>query len=109
MMYPLDVAVSTRGQRVRLTLVGELDLEATATVEAAVRDALAQAPKLLSIDLRDVAFIDSTGLRTLITVHDWARRAGLRMEIVRGPEPVQRVLDITGMTDRLPLVDEPSD
>ena len=53
-------------------------------------------------------FIDSTGLRALITIQRRASKAGLRMEIVRGPEQVQRVFDITGIAGRLPLVDAPS-
>ena len=91
-----------------VTLAGEFDLESAAAFKAAVRDALRRAPKLLSVDLRDVAFMDSTGLRTLITVHESARSAGLRLEIVRPPAHVQRVFDLTGMTPRLPLVDSPS-
>jgi anti-anti-sigma factor len=107
-MGELDVALTGGSRRVTVTLAGEFDLESAAAFEAAVRDALHRAPKLLSVDLRDVAFMDSTGLRTLITVQDRARSAGLRMEIVRPPAHVQRVFDLTGMTPRLTLVDSPA-
>jgi anti-anti-sigma factor len=108
MMGELDVVMTGGPRRVALTLAGDFDLESASTFEAAARDALHRPTTMLSVDLRDVAFMDSTGLRTLITVHDWARSAGLRLEIVRPPAHVQRVFDLTGMTPRLPLVDSPA-
>jgi anti-sigma B factor antagonist len=103
----LDVALAGGGERVTLALAGELDLETAGAVEAAVRDALAREPAALTIDLRGVVFMDSTGLRTLITVSRCTDRAGLDLEIVRGPDNVHRVFEVTGMSGRLPLVDPP--
>jgi anti-sigma B factor antagonist len=103
----LDVALAGGGERVTLALSGELDLETAGAVEVAVRDALARDPAAITIDLRGVVFMDSTGLRTLITVSRCTSQAGLDLEIVRGPDNVHRVFEVTGMSGRLPLVDRP--
>ena len=38
-----------------------------------------------------------------------AEEAGLRFAVVRGPQQVQRLLSLTGVSDRLTLVDAPEE
>ena len=58
------------------------------------------------LDLRNLAFMDSTGLRLLIAADTRARQQGRRLTIVKGPEPVQRVFRITRLEERLEIVDD---
>ena len=65
---------------------------------------LAQTHKgLIDIDLRQLTFLDSTG----VAADSYARRDGWSLTIVKGPPQVQRVLEICGLTEVLPLADEP--
>ena len=60
------------------------------------------------IDLREVSFIDSTGLSMLLKADGLARQNQFDLHIVRSPaEIVQAVLEATGVEKFLPLVDEP--
>jgi anti-sigma B factor antagonist len=60
------------------------------------------------VDLSKLTFLDSTGLRCLVTADERARDEGRRVVIVRGPEAVQRVFSITRLEERLEMVDDAS-
>jgi anti-anti-sigma factor len=51
--------------------------------------------------------LDSTGVRALVAADSYARRDGWNLAIVKGPPQVQRILEICGLTEVLPLADEP--
>jgi anti-sigma B factor antagonist len=87
---------------------GELDLATAPEFEAAIRDALA-AGKPVVVDLRELEFMDSSGVRVLISVHAEAGDDGERLTLVR-PAPggsVERILEIAGVEEALRMVDEP--
>lgn len=66
-------------------------------------------PRVLTVDLRRVPFMDSIGIGTLVTVNNKAREVGGSME-VRSPSPfVHRLLQITGLTEVFGLPDLPDD
>jgi anti-anti-sigma factor len=88
-----------------LSLSGELDiatadqlLEAVAAVEAA-------AGEKLVIDLSDVGFMDSTGLRVLIAANKSALENEFELVIVTGTSPAKRVLELTRMDEHMTVVD----
>lgn len=85
----------------RITLAGELDLASAAEVEPVLREAGAE-QRLL--DLRDLTFMDSSGLRLILSAHAAARRDGRSLAIVPGPPAVQRVFQICGVEDELRFV-----
>lgn len=59
------------------------------------------------IDLRGLTFIDSSGLRALIMADQQVRAEGGRFVVVRGPQRVNEVLEMTGVARQIELVDEP--
>ena len=105
-MTILEVETIEGDGLVRLQLKGELDLSTVSKVEEELRRAESEAPSLLVIDLRELTFLDSTGLRCVITADQRARDAGRRLAIVKGPESVQRVFSITRVDERLEMVDD---
>jgi anti-anti-sigma factor len=102
------VEAHTDDEALRLALEGELDLASITTFEDHLRRAEAGGPELLVIDLSDLAFIDSSGLRALVMADERARSEGRRLAIVPGPPPVRRVFEITKLDERLELVDDAS-
>ncbi len=94
--------------RVTVALTGELDLSSVGKVEEALRRAEADPPALLVLDLSELNFLDSTGLRCVVTADERAREQGRRLVIVRGPDAVQRVFSITRLEERLEMVDDAS-
>jgi anti-sigma B factor antagonist len=102
----LDVRTEDRNGLVHVALVGELDLSSVAKVQEELRRIETSAPATLVVDLSKLTFLDSTGLRCIVTADERARAEGRRIVIVRGPDAVQRVFAITRLDDRLEMVDD---
>jgi anti-sigma B factor antagonist len=85
----------------RLTLEGELDLASVPELEAAVAAVRGDGAAEVVIDLRELAFMDSSGLRCLVQLDDAARADGWQLKLVRGPDAVHRLLELTRMDQRL--------
>jgi anti-sigma B factor antagonist len=107
-MEILEVHSEDRDGRVYVILRGELDLSTVAKVQEELRRVEASTPPVVVLDLSGLTFLDSTGLRCLITADERAREQGRRLVIVRGPDPVQRVFSITRLEEHLEIVDDPS-
>lgn len=99
-----EFSVSRRraGDAVVVTPVGEIDLATVDAVSAEVAAAVAESRHLV-LDLREVSFIDSAGLRLVLE----SSRAVERFEVVRGPHEVKRVFDLVGLEERLTMLDQP--
>ncbi len=89
------------GTRV-VSLSGELDLSNAGTAETALQEAReADAP--LIIDMRELEFIDSTGIALLVGI---IRGEGPEIRFVPSDSPsVTRVMELTGLAGRLSLVE----
>ena len=105
-MEILDVQTAERDGLIHLALKGELDLSTVGKVQEELRRVEASGPPVLVLDLSKLTFLDSTGLRCLVTADERGREAGRRVVIVRGPDPVQRVFAITRLEERLDMVDD---
>jgi anti-anti-sigma factor len=104
---PLDVTTEQRGDQLRVALAGELDIVNAPGLEERLAAIEADGADTLILDLRDVEFIDSTGLRALIAANERARSAGRRLVVVSGAKAVDRLLSLTQLDQRLEIVDDP--
>jgi anti-anti-sigma factor len=104
---PLHVNTTREGDRLRVALEGELDIVNAPNLEEELTEAQADSVDTLILDLRDVTFIDSTGLRAVLAADERARLAGARLVVVRGAEAVHRVFTLTQLDQRLEIVDDP--
>lgn len=104
-MLTLRVSIDAAAQT--LALAGELDMANTATLARELEDLEASAgSEPLTIDMRELEFIDSTGVAVLVAAH---RRANtedkIRLHFIRSQATgVQRVMDVTGLEKELPFV-----
>ena len=107
-----DASFSVQSSRVAdgvmLALRGELDLRTARIAEEALADA-EQSHELVALDLRKLSFMDSTGLRLIVTAEQRARQSGHRLVIVQGPPWVQRLFEVTGIDKWLDVRSDPSD
>lgn len=83
-----------------LRLVGDVD---AAGVDALVAelDPLPGTDSDVIIDLAEVTFIDSSGLRTLVEAHQRADHAGRRLVMADPSVAVRRLFDISGLVPYL--------
>jgi anti-sigma B factor antagonist len=105
-----DLAIDTSNSSgvVRITLTGEFDLAGLPDFDKQLAAVEAEAPPAIVVDLGGLLFMDSSGLRALVTADERARKAGRRFAIVPGPPAVRRVFEITKLDDRLDLVEDAS-
>ena len=102
-----DLKVVRSDRTTRLAPSGELDIASAPEFEQAIAEAIAEPGAELVLDLRELTFMDSTGLRALAQTNARADEAGFALSIVRGPRQIERVLEISGLAELLPLVDAP--
>jgi anti-sigma B factor antagonist len=101
--------VQSQGQSTVIAVSGELDLASSPALQEELERVSASDARMLIIDLRELDFMDSTGLSVLVRAHQRAEEEGRELAMVRGPQQVQRLLSLTGVADRLTLVDTPEE
>ena len=108
-MTILDVEIRPGPGLVQLVLSGELDLSTVDKVENELGSVEEGEERMLVLDLSALTFLDSTGLRLMVTANQRAQKDGRRLVIVKGPETVQRVFSITKLDETLEMVDDISE
>jgi anti-sigma B factor antagonist len=88
-----------------LALEGELDLAGAHQLETRLDEVEREGSPRLIVDLRQLAFIDSTGLRLLLQADARAKERGCELVLRRGEPTVQRVFEVTGAFDVLRFED----
>ena len=88
-----EVVEERRGDVALLRLSGEVDVAASGPVRARVDAAAAGA---LVVDLSEVTFVDSSGLRELLRARMECDRRGGRLVLTGVPAVLERLLDLTG-------------
>ena len=89
-----------------VTVLGEIDFSNADEVAQGIRDAISEwAPPVVSVDLRDATFIDSTGLGALIEGYRAATEAETRFVVVNPTDGFRRVLTLTGLVELFGLGD----
>ena len=89
--------------RAVLRLSGELDMANTDQLLSQANDGPPLAE--LTVDLRDLTFIDSSGLSTLLKLSKSLCGQDCRLRLVPGPTNVQRVFEISGLTEHFTWVE----
>ena len=103
-MITLSLETREEGDQVRIAVEGELDLSSALTFDEEVRRAEERAPRTLVIDLSGLRFLDSTGLRLIMSAQARAKKRGHRLAIVEGGHAVQRIFRLAGVNRRLDIV-----
>ena len=86
---------------------GELDMSNGEVLEEAIDKARQGGATTLIVDLRDLSFMDSSGLRLLLDTWNESKLSDRRLSIVVAKTGlVRRVLEISGCDTILPVVDD---
>lgn len=100
----LTVRVNVDAQARTLALAGELDMANAATLAAELERAEAEGANPITVDMRELEFIDSTGIAVLVAAHRRANADDEQLRFVRSRAiGVQRVMDVTGLEKELPF------
>jgi len=94
---PFSCSVSRQDGAAHLVPAGELDMASVPDLEDRLRAALEEGARRLVIDLRELEFMDSTGLTLLARWSLGARQDGYELALVQGDDRIQRLFELTGM------------
>ncbi|MFY9487923.1 MAG: STAS domain-containing protein [Solirubrobacterales bacterium] len=99
-----DLVTSVDGDTTRIRLTGELDIASADVLSGALESTQIDAGATLAVDMTDVGFMDSTGLRLLIAANRRAIEGDYKLVIVTGESPAKRVLELTRMDEHMQVV-----
>lgn len=108
-MRSFKVETAEGDNAMHVSLSGDLDLSTAKQAEQAIEDAERAGRDMVVVDLRGLSFMDSTGLRVIVSADKRAGRSNRRLVIVQGPAAVRRVFEITRLGERLEIVDTPEE
>lgn len=106
----MDFAIQTvrAGRSTTLVVTGEVDLANAHELTQAGLGALTDGAMVVTVDLREVTFLDSTGLAALVTINNQARSNGAVL-ILSGPQPrIKHLLAVTGLDTIFTIADDPA-
>ncbi len=101
--FHIEVQTTVEAQTIRA--VGELDIAAAGVLTQALARADRSDALVVILDLAGVTFIDSAGVRCVLQAVASSRAGADKLRIRREySEPVRRLFDMVGASDRLPYV-----
>jgi anti-anti-sigma factor len=102
-----SISISDRDGRAVVVIRGELDLATAPELDAAIQERLDRGQDVV-VDLRELQFMDSTGLRVLVSAHARVEGTEQRFLIVRPlpGAPIERILAVAGVEQVLDVVDD---
>jgi anti-sigma B factor antagonist len=93
----LDVSHEQRGSSHTLRLAGELDLACADELERRIATLCVEGATSIELDLAELSFVDSSGLRAMLAGRQICERSGCELELSNCGEHVRRILELTGM------------
>jgi anti-sigma B factor antagonist len=101
-----SVGVETTTDRVVVSLAGELDMADADQVGDVLTNAVDAGKPVVRVQLVDLTFADSSAIKAILIGAQAADERGVRFELVNPRGLVQRLLDVTGLTNALTVVQE---
>jgi anti-anti-sigma factor len=96
-MTDAKVEVSAEDRSMRISLSGEIDLANAAAVEDEIRAAVSNQPAIVSVDLTDLTYMDSAGVRILFTLASRLQALRIALElIVPLGSSTRRLIELSG-------------
>ena len=91
------VTTTMDGAAATVAVDGELDLATVEELDAALSQVESNGSTTLCLDLANVRFMDSTGLRCLLRARRRAEEGGRSFTLTNLPAGVERLFDVTGV------------
>jgi anti-sigma B factor antagonist len=102
-MGHLRIQASAREDCHLLLLSGELDIASAPLLEGMLQELCEQGAREVVLDLGGVEFIDSSGLNAILYCRSLCERHRCVYCLTPARRPAQRMLEITGVAERLPF------
>jgi len=93
--FNISAVSSTDGRR--LAVRGELDMATAPRLRMAIASEEEAGPELLRLDLRELDFMDVSGMRVLLDAARRAQRAGRQLVVLNPQPPIRRLFALTAV------------
>jgi anti-sigma B factor antagonist len=93
----VEISTTRDEDRVVLTVRGEIDMATAPMLNHALARAAGVGATEICVDLRDVGFMDSTGLHALVEIHEAIDRSRRRLVIIAPTGAARRTLELSGL------------
>ena len=97
----MEIKTKAEGTKLTIAVSGRVDTVTAPELEAGLKFGDATC---VVIDLGDVPYMSSAGLRLLLTAHKTMLGKGGELQVANAQPSVKEVLDITGFSDILNLI-----
>jgi anti-sigma B factor antagonist len=98
----LVLTTKTDGQRAVVAVKGELDAFSAPGLEDRIGKLLDDQVTSVALNMSETSFLDSSGLRAILTSHRRLVDAGGSLTLRSPSEPLTRLLEITGLAGQIP-------
>lgn len=96
-MDGIELNIDRNGSDATLEVSGEIDLTSAPALDDEVTGLIEDSVNTLTISLRNVSFMDSTGLRVLLKANKLLETAGGKLLLSQPSDPVRRLLEVSGL------------
>lgn len=104
-----EIKELVNGESATLAIVGELDMRTAEKLSECLAEQRANGVTDLTVDLAKLSFMDSSGLKALIDLHDRARAEAWKLKMVAPKyEAAALILRATGADKALPFAETSS-
>jgi anti-sigma B factor antagonist len=100
---PLRIVASRQGDTATFALAGELDPHTAPMLADELDDAIGAGATTVVLQLAELTFIDSSGLRVVISAHRRLDEGDGRLVLRTPSDTVRRLLEITGLLDHIEI------
>jgi anti-sigma B factor antagonist len=100
----LRIDSQLEGDRVVVRLDGELDMASAPLLQAALERTEMHTTSALVLDVDELRFMDSTGLRIILWARERCRGRDQKFALTAGSSQVQRLLSVSGVAEQLPII-----
>jgi stage II sporulation protein AA (anti-sigma F factor antagonist) len=97
----LHVDVSETVRAWSVVVRGEIDMQTAEKLEGVLDDVIAKGARLVTLDLEQVDFLDSSGLRVILGASNKLADQEGQLLLEGASSAVERVLELTGVIERL--------
>lgn len=109
MIEQLRIDVQREPERVVIALGGELDMASAPLLQKAIEGADLSDDRMVVLDLKDLQFIDSTGLRVILAARKLCTERGRELAVTHSSAQVERLLTVTGVAEHLRTIAAPDE
>jgi anti-anti-sigma factor len=98
----LHLKVASDGESCSIWMSGELDLASAGVLDTAIAEQCADGARRIVLEMEELAFMDSTGLRSVLVGDELCRVNSAELLIGGTSQQVERLFEVSGVGKRLP-------